>query len=88
MRDPEYVEELALMPDPEPQDMPLEGFTPLMGQIASLQDLIWMLIYVTARADPSKAPKATRPVYPHVKRRDEVRRGWLRSAVSKLIGGD
>jgi len=87
LRDPDTVEALAKLPEQEPGDLPMEGFTPLMGRLANLEELLWKLIYLTARADPSNAPKAARPIIPHVKRREEIGRTRLRSVVSKLLGG-
>lgn len=88
LSDPDTVDALANLPEPERTDPPMAGFTPLMARLANLEELLWRLIYVTARADPSGAPKASRPVIPHVKRREEIGRSRLRSAVSKLLGGD
>lgn len=78
---------MAMLPEPGPGDLPLEGFTPLMAKLTNLEDRLTQLIYAVSRLDPSSAPLAPRPVLPHEKRRQEMRLGWLRSAVSKLIPG-
>lgn len=88
LRDPDTIEALANLPEPEPAEAPMEGFTPLIARMANIEELLWRLLYAVLRADPSTAPKAARPVIPHMKRREEVQRSRLRSVVSKLLGGD
>lgn len=67
--------------------MPMEGFTPLMAKLTNIEDRLVQVIYATLHQDPSNAPLSPRPVLPHEKKRNEMRRGWLRSAVGRLIPG-
>ncbi|MBF6368428.1 hypothetical protein IU469_22280 [Nocardia puris] len=85
MADPEVIAALAEMPPATPGDLPLVGYDPLVARLANLEDLLYQLIWVTARADPSNAPRAVRPVTPIEKWRDEVKRTKKHGLLARIL---
>lgn len=75
------------MPEPTRTEVPLAGFTAEMSRLAKLETLLYQLIWVTAKADPSKAPQAAVPVLPHEKRRQELKRAKRDRLFLRLIPG-
>ncbi|MGS2805329.1 hypothetical protein [Nocardia sp. MW-W600-9] len=55
-----------------------------------MEDRLAQLVWLTAKADPAGAPRAARPVYPHVQMREDRRRARMGRLESQLIaeGGD
>lgn len=84
LRDPDIVQALAQLPDPEQGPPPLEGFTPLVSRLANIEDLLLQLIYVTAHADASAAPSVPRPEIPHIAARAERDRNLKRAKSSRM----
>lgn len=75
--------------DDEDAPLPLEGFGSVESRFASLEDRVTQLIWMTAHADPAAAPRAARPVYPHVQHREDMRRARMNRLENQLVpGGD
>ena len=88
LQDPDVVEELAALRDDD-YSLPIEGFSPVLARLASLEDRLTQLLYVAAKAPTGSAPTAPRPTYPHHERREELRRRRMTRLELQLIpGGD
>lgn len=90
LQDPDVVEALAAEPDDESTDVPIEGFGPLAARLAALEDRLTQAVWLLAKADPAGAPRAARPVYPHIQLREDMRRARMTRLEHQLIpeGGD
>ncbi|WP_280368596.1 hypothetical protein [Nocardia abscessus] len=80
------IEALAAMPEGK-GGIPLEGFDPVIARLANIEDHLARLTYLTAHADPSGAPPASRPEMPHVARRRELKQRKARAIEMRLIPG-
>lgn len=63
----------------------LEWWTPLRTHLVNIEDLLQRSMYVAAHADASTAPSAPRPIYPHMKRRKEIRKQKDVAMLSVLV---
>lgn len=72
LRAPELVEAMAIAPDVKAKPPPLEDWTYLRQHLATIQDLLLKLIYVSGHTDPSKAPTTPTPELPWEARRMEI----------------
>lgn len=86
LRDPDVAAALAEMD--EDDEVPLEGFGPLLGRLASIEDRLTQLLWATAKTDPSAAPAVPRPQYPHLVLREDNRRARMNRLTSILTGGE
>lgn len=72
LHDPDLIEEMARKKDSDEVTPPaLEDFDSLRMSFARVEDLLWKILYATARSD-QEPPSAPRPVMPWVKVRDEL----------------
>lgn len=74
MRSPEVVEHMLATPRPNRPTPPLEEFSLLRYDLATIIDHLSRLQYTTAMADPRKAPTVPRPEMPWDAIRDEYAR--------------
>ncbi|RJO74174.1 hypothetical protein D5S18_18650 [Nocardia panacis] len=74
LRDPDIVDHMAAQPDPDDIDVPIEGFDIYIQHLVGIEDRLTQLLYITGAADPSTAPRSPRPRWPHLKRREELRK--------------
>jgi hypothetical protein len=91
LQDPDVVEALAAeLDDDEPADLPIEGFGLLESRLAAIEDRITQAVWLAAKADPAGAPRAARPVYPHIQMRQDMHRARMTHMEHQLIpeGGD
>lgn len=72
LQEPDLVEALAAAPEPDEQEMPLDGWDQYLARMANIEDLLTRILYATLHTDPSAAPSAPRPEMPYVKRRKEI----------------
>lgn len=94
LRDPAVVEYLAEQDDEGSSAAPsLESWNPMREQLATITDVLLSILYATAH-DESTPPVSPRPEYPHMLRRQEIRREGLRELDMILVpyefeeGGD
>lgn len=78
LQDPALVEFLATQDDDAGSSAPsVESWNPMREDMARIADLLLAILYATAH-DDSTPPSTPRPAYPHLLRRDEIRREGLR----------
>ncbi|MEV4155409.1 hypothetical protein AB0J48_20500 [Nocardia salmonicida] len=89
LQDPEVVEALAAEEESD-GDLPIEGFGFLESRLATIEDRVTQLLWVSSKSDPAGAPRAARPVYPHIELREGMRRARMTNLEHQLIpeGGD
>lgn len=85
LQDPDVVEALAAEPDDESADLPIEGFGLIESRLAALEDRVTQAVWLLAKADPAGAPRAARPVYPHIQMREDKRRARMTRLEHQLI---
>lgn len=90
LQDPDVVEALAAEPDDESPDLPIEGFGLIESRLAAMEDRLTQAVWLLSKADPAGAPRAARPVYPHLELREVMRRQRMTRLENLLIpeGGD
>lgn len=89
LQDPDVVEALAAEPDGD-GELPLEGYGFLESRLAAMEDRLTQAVWLLSKADPAGAPRAARPVYPHLELREVMRRQRMTRLENLLIpeGGD
>ncbi|RBO87023.1 hypothetical protein [Nocardia puris] len=84
LRDPEVVAALAAAKDDNPAPS-IEGYTALSAALNRIENRLTQIAWIAAKSDPSTAPVAPGPEYPHLVLREQNRRADMRDLELQLI---